>query len=64
MKKKIMNHPQVIELENWRDERGRSEGWAATLAPGWNWDGCSFVRGDTLRGLWENLKEIEQGNPY
>jgi len=64
MRAKVLRHPQVEALEQWRDESGRSEGWAATLSPGWNWDGCSFVRGDTLRKLAENLENIREGRPF
>lgn len=64
MKQLILKHPQVDSLEQWRDDSGRSEGWAAHLKPGWNSDGCSFVRGMTLAELRDELKHIKQGEPY
>lgn len=64
MKKKILSHPQVESLEEWRDESGRREGWAAHLVNGWNCDGCSFVRGDTLREVASELNRIDEGEPY
>lgn len=64
MKKKILNHPQVESLEEWKDESGRREGWAAHLVDGWNWEGCSFVRGNTLREVAAELKGIDEGDPY
>jgi hypothetical protein len=64
MREKILKHPLVSNLEQLRDDSGRSEGWQATLIPGYNWEGCSFVKGFTLRDMLKNLDEITEGDPY
>ena len=60
---KLLLHPFVHSIESLRDESGRSEGYAIHLEPGFSWDGCSFIRCQTIRDAFAELAFVKAVNP-
>jgi hypothetical protein len=60
---KLQSHPFVHSVESLRDESGRSEGYAVHLKSGLSWDGCSFIRCQTIREAFTELANVKTKEP-
>lgn len=57
---KLAADPRILEV--W--EEG-SDGYWATLAPGWNFDGCSCIHEWTVAGMYDALRnKVTKGECY
>jgi hypothetical protein len=47
-----------------REVYSDSDGIWVYFVPGWNFEGCSGIRGDTVRHVLEQFRDIEEGETY
>lgn len=62
---RMARDPRIEEIwmedDGWRDD-GRPSYWAS-LAPGYNWQGCTTLHEGTVKGLYEALELVEASIP-